>query len=253
MKLVFKHARATENIGDRWCSPYDHLPDLWQGHDAKALDLAEPTPETDAIIYGGGKITGGIGKTMMKTDKTARARIGWGISTVQSSWFAPRYWQSYRRLTLIGTRDWGDNRFEYVPCASSMAPDFVNPLAPEHDVVVYLHHWKSPGMGMEVPEGIPTSSNRGTSLTEALKFIASGATVVSNSYHGTFWGLLMGRRVLCVPFSGKFSKFRVSPGFATASDWTRRLSAAQGSDELHGLCVDATRKFSDKVMNTLNI
>lgn len=50
-RLVFKHLRNTANVGDRWCSPFDHLP----FDDAVVLDLDEPTPPCEAVIFGGGE------------------------------------------------------------------------------------------------------------------------------------------------------------------------------------------------------
>ena len=174
------------------------------------MDLADPTPDCDAVIYGGGKITGGLAATFGPGDLGAAHRIAWGISTVQSSRFSLKYWRAYRRLSLVGTRDWGDDRFDYAPCASCMSPFFDQPAEPEHDVVAYLHHWRSGEMNMAVPDGIPVLDNKHGSLEAAIAHIASGRTVVSNSYHGTYWGLLLGRKVLCVPFSKKFSAIAFS-------------------------------------------
>ncbi|MDJ0637892.1 MAG: hypothetical protein QNJ20_03595 [Paracoccaceae bacterium] len=247
MKVVFKHHRETTNLGDRWCSPFDHLPDIRQAWEAEALDLGAATPECDVVIYGGGKIMGGLAATFGPGDLRATHRIAWGVSTVQNNRFSLKYWRAYRRLSLVGTRDWGDNRFDFAPCSSCMAPHFNAPSEPEHDVVAYLHHWRSDKMKMTVPDGIPVLDNKHSSFKEAIEHIASGATVVSNSYHGTYWGLLLGRKVLCVPFSKKFSAYRVQPAYSTADRWTSELSSARASDEMLSLCREATASFAKKV------
>ncbi|MGR3511938.1 MAG: hypothetical protein ACU0GG_04185 [Paracoccaceae bacterium] len=253
MKVIFKHHRETTNLGDRWCSPFDHLPNVRAGWEAEALDLAAATPDCDAVIYGGGKITGGLAATFGPGDLAARHRIAWGVSTVQSSRLSLKYWRAYRRLSLVGTRDWGDDRFDFAPCASCMAPGFDAPREPTHDVVAYLHHWRSGPMKVEVPEGIPVLDNAHGDLDSALRHIASGATVVSNSYHGTYWGLLMGRKVLCLPFSKKFSAYRVQPGYSTPADWRRDLSKAQAAPDMLGLCRDATGAFAARVQDLIGV
>lgn len=251
MKVVYKHHRNTDNLGDRWCSPYDHVPSIRECWDAVALDLADPTPTCDAVIYGGGKITGGLARSFGREDLAAQSRIAWGVGTLQKCRISLKYWRAYRRLSLVGSRDWGDDRFEFAPCVTCMSPFFDVSGHPEHDVVVYLHHWRTADMGLKVPEGVPVMDNRHGSFEEVIRFIASGATVVSNSYHGTYWGLLLGRKVLCVPFSNKFSAYRVQPGYSTPRDWLSDLAKAQASDEMIGLCREATARFAIKVTDRI--
>jgi hypothetical protein len=136
--IVFKHHHETRNLGDRVCSPIDYYPSLAQR--GQRLDLAEPTPECKFVVYGGGKIMGGLARTLNANDMAAKARIAWGISTVQKSWFAPHYWSAYRKMTLVGTRDWGDRRFDWSPCVTCLAPEFDLPQEEKHEVVAYVHH-----------------------------------------------------------------------------------------------------------------
>lgn len=252
VRVAFKHIRASDNIGDTWCSPYDHIPELRETFEATVHDLNDPTPNVDAVIYGGGKITGALDTKMDANDLAARLRVAWGVSTVQKFFYSPRYARTFKKLDMIGSRDWGDRRFPFVPCASCMSPEFDAAIEETHEVVAYLHHWRAPEMGIEVPDHIPVMSNRGDSFTDAVRFIASGRTVVSNSYHGVYWGLLLGKRVLCLPFSNKFNNFRIAPGYSTAKRWQRDLGKANGSDEMLSICRDATEVFKTDVMDRLN-
>lgn len=246
-RVVFKHIRASRNLGDTWCSPYDHIPALAAQWDATVQDIDEPTPPCDAVIYGGGKIVGGLAAQMGANDLAARWRIAWGVSTVQKFPISPRYGRAFRRLTLVGSRDWGDRQFTFAPCASCMAPEFDQPQDETHDVVAYLHHWRAPEMGLRVPPHIPVLDNTCPSFAEAVRFISSGRIVVSNSYHGVYWALLLGKRVLCIPFSNKFHNFRVAPGYASPADWQTSLGRATGSREILGLCREATDAFRRRV------
>ena len=248
--IVFKHHRDTDNLGDAVCSPFDYVPDL--AARGLALDLSKPTPPTNAVIYGGGKIMGGLRKTLGGEDFAARHRIAWGVSTVQSSSISIKYWRAFRCLDLVGTRDWGDDRFIYAPCVTCLAPYFDEPHCEEHDVVLYLHHWKSSSQRVARPKNIPARENNDPDFAEVIRFLGSGRIVVSNSYHGVYWGLLLGKKVLCLPFSNKFKNYRVSPGYADAETWPESLDKAQGSDEVLGICRNATRDFSQLVRSRID-
>lgn len=153
LKIVFKHHFETRNLGDRVCSPFDFYGDLAEG--GQRVDLNQPTPRCDAVVYGGGKIMGGLAKTLGPEDRRARARIAWGVSTVQKSRIAPHYWKAYRRMTLVGSRDWGDKRFDWAPCVTCLADAFTEPQQEQHEVVAYLHHWRRRDSGIEIPAGVP--------------------------------------------------------------------------------------------------
>lgn len=241
--LVFKHIRNTDNIGDRSCCPLDYLP----FNDGVAMDLDEPTPPCDAVIYGGGKIFGSLYSKMTAGDRQAKARIAWGVSTVQSSIFAFRYALSRRQMTLVGSRDYGDARYDYAPCVTCMSPLFDRSYEVRHEVVFYLHKTKSRELGLDVPAGAPVLDNFCDSMQEAVEFIGSGDVVVSNSYHGVYWGLLLGKKVLCLPFSNKFSHYRFAPGYSDVKRWHKDLGQAISRPEMLPVTREASRIFENKV------
>ncbi|MEO1640978.1 MAG: hypothetical protein AAFU41_17210 [Pseudomonadota bacterium] len=243
-RVHFQHLRDTPNIGDQACSPFDYFD--WG--DASVSDVrADDTPAYDIGIYGGGKIFRGLASYAGVRYGAGLTNVAWGVGTVQSFPLSLSYWKARRRMTLIGSRDYGDNRYSYAPCASCMAPYFDAPPAPQHEVVFYAHAGKTAKMGMMAPEGMPVADNHAATLREALTFIASGATVVSNSYHGVYWGLLMGRRVLCVPFSNKFGGYRLPPHYATPENWLGEIKHAVAQPEMRDLCRTATLEFKAKV------
>ncbi len=242
-RLVFKHLRNTENVGDRWCSPFDHLP----FDDAVAMDLDEPTPPCEAVIFGGGKIFGSLASKITPNDKLARHRIAWGVSTVQSSVLSFKYARSRRQMTLVGSRDYGDARYEYAPCVTCMSPSFDTVHPSKHEVVFYLHKTKSQALDLNIPAGAPMLDNFCSSMEEAVNFIGSGEVVVSNSYHGVYWALLLGKKVLCLPFSKKFSHYRFSPGYSTPDRWRKELHQAVARPEMLAVCREASRRFEKKV------
>ena len=243
MRLAFQHLRDTKNIGDRWCSPFDYFD--WG--DATVRDIRTPGTPYEVGIYGGGKIFGGLPKYKGVTIKPGTPQIAWGVSTVQNFPISVRYAKARRIMTHVGTRDYGDKRFPWVPCVSCMATGFNDPASPVHDVVFYFHGGKTNKQGISIPNHIPSMSNNAGSLDKALAFIASGRTVVSNSYHGTYWALLMRRRVICVPFSKKFSAYRLPPAYATPRNWLDKLDQGLAQPDMLAMCRDRTLEFKAKV------
>ena len=251
MELKFFHLRDTTNIGDRWCSPFDHID--WSKYpkvNASVQDIMQPSPDYDFGIFGGGKILRSIAKSPAWRP---RFNAAWGISTAHRNPFSMSPFLAKRRLNLIGSRDWdgraGLGGYDWVPCASSEHPFFDAPPPPRHSVVVYAHKLKSKSLSTNVPDGIPMADNHSGDFLDALAFIASGETVVSNSYHGVFWALLMGRKVLCAPFNNKFLHYRLPPGYTAEADWAKNLHLAAAAPELLDLCREATRSFERKIVD----
>jgi exopolysaccharide biosynthesis predicted pyruvyltransferase EpsI len=59
-------------------------------------------------------------------------------------------------------------------------------------------------------------SNHEFDFEKVIRFLASGKVVVTNSYHGAYWAILLGCRVcLYHAFSIKFKKMKHQPGFIT--------------------------------------
>jgi len=106
---------------------------------------------------------------------------------------------------LAGIRDFG-TEFEWVPCASCMDGriDFYRSVPPKYPLVVIDH----PDYCRIELKGVPHLSNLNNDFDNILAFLASGETVLSSSYHAAYWALLLGRKVVVVPWSEKFRKFK---------------------------------------------
>lgn len=110
-----------------------------------------------------------------------------------------------REFNLAGIRDWLPE-CRWVPCASCLHPIFdeYRSTRPKYDVVVFENRefcrvaWN----------GSPRYANFGASLREVIRFLSSGETILTSSYHGAYWGILLGRKVVTVPWSSKFRYFK---------------------------------------------
>ncbi len=243
MKTSFQHLRDTDNIGDRSCCPFDYFG--WSNADVQ--DLRTKGPDYDLGIYGGGKIFGGLTSYPAVQDKPGVRHVAWGVSTVQNFPVSSKYRKSRMLCDLVGSRDYGDTRYDYAPCVSCMSPIFDDPNDAEHDVVFYFHGGKTAKQNIQIPGTIPSLSNDCETLERALNFISSGKTVVSNSYHGVYWALLMGRKSICIPFSKKFSAYRLPPHSTTPKRWLSELDQGRAYPDMLEICRAATLEFKVKV------
>jgi hypothetical protein len=150
-------------------------------------------------------------------------------------------------MTIVGTRDYNDKRYEYAPCVSCLSPLFDIQYPIERDVVFYMHHDKTYDHNRHIPEIVPRIDNHCTSMADAIAFLGSGQTVVSNSYHGVYWALLLGRRVLCLPFSNKFLGYRFTPGYSELKSWQKDINKARSHPEMLELSRSATINFERRV------
>jgi hypothetical protein len=69
--------------------------------------------------------------------------------------------------------------------------------APTHERVYYHHAQYS--FVVDGDDGkVPSMDNSEKSVPEVLRHLCSGASVVTSSYHGALWGMLLGRKVVVV-------------------------------------------------------
>jgi len=169
MKIINLYQFETANVGDLSCSPiqyFDYCP--VEFFDIKRT-MVEAPPPADVYIVGGG----GSPRTMRYP--LPGVQIAWGLGMTHRR-------EQLKDFALIGTRDREVPGTDWVPCVSCMSP---------------LFDEEYPITGAAVPYycGI---HNIGT-LDEALRQIGSGETVVTDSYHGAYWAMLLGRKIILRP------------------------------------------------------
>ena len=241
--FVFQHLRSTPNIGDRVATPARWL-DF--GAEVTVQDFGAEVPPCDVAVFGGGQVYGEAAGGVLYRSAAARRRVVWGIGMLGVNRDTARHDVFAGAVDLMGCRDVGVPGTVHVPCVSCMAPRLATPPPPRHEVVLYAHATKSGGLMR--PAGIPFASNHGGSFAQAIDFIGSGATVVTNSYHGTYWAMLMGRRVLCLPYSDKFGGFSRAPETADPADWLAAVPRARAAAGYLAECRALTRAFHARVM-----
>lgn len=188
----------------------------------------EPVQQSsDNFIVGGGQLFSQL-PLLVESIKELNAEakiVGWGVGLPPNGVRDGLVRDVTRQFDLFGTRNY-DRRHQlpFVPCASCLSPLFDNISPPQHDLVFYLHRRK--GEKVLVPPNLPVMTNAERTPKETIDFIASGATIVTSSYHGVYWAQLLGRRVICIPYNNKFETFQYRPAMAEIDTWRSKLSSA---------------------------
>lgn len=232
------HIKYDPNIGDRMSAPALYFP-LGETRDHRApIDRDLPI-----ILGGGGLIHPNILKDMAPLLERHRAPIAaWGIGSNNHDNPVPEYPEFLKHFLHVGIRD-VDNPYQWVPCASCMHDGFDARERPISRVVAYLHYRE------DTPEplknaAVPTLTNATETMKEVLEFMGQAEFVISNTYHGVYWATLLGKKVICYPFSTRFHFMKHPPTLLDPSeDWRNHLDAAISYPEAVEECRDANRAF----------
>jgi hypothetical protein len=246
----------TENTGDLNASPA-----LWFNLGASSFSrLTSPRPlmtvMNEVVVIGGGGLLyyPHVEKIL---ERDCRKTVIWAVGVNRhiglKDSFEDRPPEIFKKASLCGIRDFITG-WRWVPCPSCMSPlfDVYGRTEPKHEVVIYSH-MDHPISSTEFPSMI----NRGGSMEDAIRFLASGDVVVTNSYHGVYWATLLGRRVICYePFSTRFWYFRHPPHlYCDRNDWRRGWRMAKGAGRWSGAleeCRKANREFYADVLDLIN-
>jgi hypothetical protein len=220
-KTVFVHIHKTENVGDKNCSPQQYFP----FPASQTYGFGDELPTSDTAIYGGGQVFRATAKSIIARGQQARNKVVWGIGISTHQAGTDLFKKMAKQSQHISSRNKDVPGCDWVPCVSAMSNLFDTACSPTHDAVLFFHAEKSKNL-VRV-NGMPAMSNHGATMAEAIRFIGSGHTVISNSFHGVYWALCLGRKVLCVPFSEKFLGFAANPVLAGPDDWPDSIENAE--------------------------
>ncbi len=210
----FLHYGDTGNLGDFLCSPRHYF---------------DFESDRNALIVGGGASNNFFCGRARR--QGANVRIAWGIgqswalgvkpSSVDGLVKAGLRWLTYDKAS---TRDPSlvSNGLPLVPCVSVFHPVTELPLGEE--IGIFLNSAaKVSGELHGRRENALTANSRAFVATNALpaaEFISAltrTGTIITNSYHAAYWGLLSGRGVHIIGYSSKFTNLAALFGFPESS------------------------------------
>ena len=157
-----------------------------------------------------------------------------------------------RSFDLVGVRDFGQE-YEWVPCASCMHPALRKKYSIKNDIIWFEHKKqliKSTEFGNEP---IPRFVNSGNNIEHTIEILGSANIIVTNSYHGAYWGILLGKKVIVVEaWSSKFNAMRHKPLFLQKGEYWKDFidNAIENTDALDE-CIFHTENYWKKVKDYL--
>ena len=224
---------------------YNQLMQLWQ----QRWTLCDPANE-DLHTEFLEKYQQFIKHYVDKLNTTKAKRFLWGIghngdvnrkkpqSVTYPSWLSD--------FDLIGVRDFKQN-LPWVPCASCMHPALHKKYEIKNDVIWFEH--KKQIIKDFGSDSIPLFVNSGSNIDQTIELLGSANVILTNSYHGAYWGTLLGKKVIVVgPWSSKFYLMRHQPVLISADDsWKAAVDKTKLYPDALDECVAATEKFWNKI------
>lgn len=197
------HRIDPDNLGDQMCCAMDYSGIRTDITVPIVLDIHainnEHLYQAETVLVGGGGLIHGQWTEWLHGLAYAARRsrlITWGIG-VNNHDTESLVWPKFLdRFELVGLRDYG-NPWRYVPDPSVLHVQFpfARCMKPSVPLVNYNHHlkevWQSDG---------PFKSNKqpASEFLSILEYLASGEIVQTNTFHGAYWALLLGRKVCLV-------------------------------------------------------
>jgi hypothetical protein len=155
-----------------------------------------------------------IEKTISKIPRTVGPRFLWGAghNSADAIEFNKIKWpKEFSRFTKIGIRDYDPiSKFSWTPCASCMHPALDKKYAIKNDVIWFEH--KKQLIKDFGSDPIPRFINSGSNIEQTIELLGSANVILTNSYHGAYWGTLLKKKVIIVgAWSSKFNWLRHPP------------------------------------------
>lgn len=222
-KHLFLHHQKANNVGDIYCNPAMHF----SFKSYRNVPYTTNVSSASSLTFAGGNVFDEARRfTARSKQSTFGHRIAWGIGLPAPGRRDDQIQNFADSCELFSTRDFNwKARFHFVPCASCMSRDFDQQHPETHERVFFFHKSKTKPELLASADG-PVMHNTKRKLSEVLRFLSSGRTVITNSYHGVYWAHLLGKRTICIPFGEKFRTYRQLPTFAADGDWQAALRKA---------------------------
>lgn len=243
VQVAYSYFTGTTNAGDISSCPrlYFDLPD---GPEVK---IGRPIQGADVVIYGGGAISDGLGRAVLRCDAPIKIAWGGGSTLRNSSMPTPRP----DGFDLYGSRDYVPaSARDWLPCVSCMSPEFDRRLKVDRKFGFVFNA----DPDIERPDVDLPSIGNDRPFVDLVRFIGSSETVVTNSYHAAYWATLMGRKaVIMGAYSTKFHFYRHQPVVCGGEDWKEAARAARAYPEALAMCRRANQEFYGRVRSLLNL
>ena len=120
--------------------------------------------------------------------------------------------------------------------------------------VIWFEHKKQLIKSTEFgTDPIPRFINSGDNIEETIRILGSAEVIITNSYHGAYWGTLLGRKVIVAEaWSSKFNAMKHKPLFIGKGDfWKNVVNRVPVYDTALEDCISVTEQYWNKVKEYL--
>lgn len=246
------HKKTQTNIGDFFSNPSRY----YDFGNCASFDLYDDIDinSNDVVVGGGGLIHKKFQNRIQQLfSKDCGNKILWGVGHnfgrkhVTKSKDRVIFPDWLDQVDALGVRDWVDGYHDYyVPCSSCMHPAFDKLYTTTHDVAFFTHAYKS----TFIPEKTDYHlKNNAKDFYEVIDFLGRANTIVTDSYHGAYWGQLLGKDVRVVSWSIKFDLMKYTPTYIqNIRDW-KSFGPQQIPGNFLSECRDLNNQFYNKVRN----
>jgi len=186
-----------------------------------------------------------------KIDTSTGPRILWGAghneeTSKRMKGFGYPGWMV--NFDLVGVRDYGQP-YRWTPCASCMHPAFEKQYKIKNDIIIFEHKKQILKPTVFGNRPVPRFVNSGNNMEQTIEILGSANTIVTNSYHGAYWGALLGKKVIVIePWSSKFYGLKHKPFIVNKGlSWEVGIEEAQTFPEALQECRQVTKEFWGEV------
>lgn len=267
--IVNVHRKNTPNRGDLESAPCKYLVpqdniyyidilecSIDNENIYKILDRAE------IIILGGGGLLDNskfeAGFKFLK-DNFINKLVIWGVGSNYTGNTKSIF--SLDGITHVGLRDKvflkERTNFDWVPCASCLHPLFTSFQKKSLKRSLFQRNYglfinNSGQSAFELEESSKVDSdvlgNFKVSIYEILDFIVSSKVMITTSYHGVYWSMLLGNEVFAKSTSIKFKTFKYDINLIRSNKWWDDIYTYEQPSILKE-CRDANISFFNKIKN----
>jgi len=152
--------------------------------------------------------------------------------------------KSFSKYALVGIRDYhSSHKFTWTPCASCMHPAFDKEYTVKNDIIWFEH--KKQIIKDFGNDPIPRFVNSGSNIEQTIELLGSANTIITNSYHGAYWGTLLKKKVIIAgAWSSKFRFLKHQPAILGRKEsWEDYMDTAPIYENALNECRHATQSF----------
>ena len=260
MKIINLHDKNEPQYepraGDIYSAPilYFKFPCPTESVNVRDIDTVDLVDEETIFILGGGgmlhipfpEYDEGRFLLIEKLHDFKDRVILWGIGHNVHGLEKIEYPSYIKDFRSVGVRD-VDQGLNWVPCASCMNEAFAKKYDVKDKIRAYRRDDPHDWWPFHFEQYPILGDAKGHTIEEITEFIGGCETLITNTYHGAYWGMLLGKQIrIHQPFSSKFF------GLTKDYDYDGDEMTIQPIPGYYEKCVDKNNQFGKEVMEGID-